>query len=125
MNTKNLIGQLNNLVDQAPIQVINEALTEAEDRIIGYLLSDDDQGAKQTIKSILTDLIKDLTPARVEIHETNFTDRQTNAALFVLLQELPRVDEYTNNPDVIDYAEQLAQKILYAAEHATPDTDNN
>lgn len=118
MNTETLIDQLNMLVDQAPSYVVDEAFSKATGKLNTIKFFEDDVITKKEAAEIITNLIQDLDPARDEIKNKPFTHRQLEAAMFNITREISQVDEYTDNPDVIDYAEHLARKIMYA----TPDT---
>lgn len=116
MTTENLIDQLNMLIDQAPQDVLETAFETMDVRLADY------KGRRKDAKEILSNLIQELVPARFEIKKQNFTTGQLEAAMFNIAREIARVDEYTNNPDVIDYAEHLAREIMYATKNTTPDT---
>ena len=116
MNTKNLIDQLNTLIDQTPQDVLDNAFENMDVRLADY------KGRRKDAKEILSNLIQELVPARFEIKHKNFTNGQLEAAMFNITREIARVDEYTNTQDVIDYAEHLAREIMYATKNTTPDT---
>lgn len=116
MNTNNLIDQLNTLIDQTPQDVLETAFETMDVRLADY------KGRREDAKEILSKLIQELAPARFEIKHKNFTNGQLEAAMFNITREIARVDEYTSNPDVIDYAEHLARKIMHATKNTTPDT---
>lgn len=126
MNTENLINQINTLIDQTPQDVINDALErmkeELEDHFDDTFGRYDEGGSRANAKEILARLVKDLAPARAEIRKHNFTTGQLESAMFNITREIARVDEYTDNPKVIDYAEHLAREIMYATKNTTPDT---
>lgn len=122
MNTKNLIDQLNTLIDQAPREVVDRAFNEAADRMTGLPRFGTKMIIKEEATEILTNLIQELVPARREIKNKNFTNGQLEAAMFNITREISKVDEYTDNPDVIDYAELLAHEIMLATKNTTPDT---
>lgn len=119
MNTNNLIDQLNTLIDQASPYVLDIAFETMDVRLADY------KGRRKDAKEILSKLIQELAPARFEIKHKNFTSGQLEAAMFNITREIARVDEYTNNPDVIDYAERLAREIMYATENTTPVGDDD
>ena len=116
VNTENLIDQLNTLIDQAPQDVLDNAFENMDVRLADY------KGRRNDAKEILANLIQELVLARFEIKHKNFTNGQLEAAMFNITREIARVDEYTNNQDVIDYAERLAREIMYATKNTAPDT---
>ncbi|WP_347031738.1 hypothetical protein [Brevibacterium paucivorans] len=125
MNTKNLIDQLNTLIDQAPQNVVDRSLETMRDKLINDLDFSKRyavDGSRGHAKEILANLVEELAPARFEIKHKNFTNGQLEAAMFNITREIARVDEYTNTQDVIDYAEHLAREIMYATKNTTPDT---
>lgn len=122
MNTKNLIDQLNTLIDQAPDDILDSAFDKLHCWTIGSSKYEGDTISRAGAKEIISTLIKELSPARHEIKKQNFTTGQLEAAMFNIIQEIPKVDERTNNPAVIDYAEHLARKIMYATKNTAPDT---
>lgn len=122
MITDNLINQLNILIAQAPAYVVDRAFSELADQLEDIKCLEDDAITKEGARGAITALIKDLAPARVEIKNKTFTGKQLEAAMFNITREISQVDEYTDNQDVIDYAERLARKIMYATKNTTPDT---
>ena len=122
MNTKNLIDQLNTLIDQAPAYVVDGAFSKAANRLNGFTGFENEIITKGEATEAITDLIQELAPARVKVKHKNFTGKQLEAAMFNITREIARVDEYTNNQDVIDYAERLAREIMYATKNTAPDT---
>lgn len=114
MTTETLINQLNTLIDQAPPDVLENAFENMDVRLADY------KGRRKDAKEILANLIQELAPARFEIKHKNFTNGQLEAAMFNITREIARVD-YTNNQDVIDYAERLAREIMYATKNTEPD----
>ena len=116
MNTETLINQLNTLIDQAPQDVLETAFENMDVRLADY------KGRRKDAKEILSKLIQELVLARFEIKHKNFTNGQLEAAMFNITREIARVDEYTDSPAVIDYAERLARKIMYATKNTPPDT---
>lgn len=116
VNTENLIDQLNTLIDQTPQDVLETAFETMDVRLADY------KGRREDAKEILANLIQELVLARFEIKHKNFTNGQLEAAMFNITREIARVDEYTDSPAVIDYAERLARKIMYATKNTTPDT---
>lgn len=126
MNTKNLIDQINALIDQAPQDVVNDALErmkeELEDHFDDTFGRYDEGGSRANAKEILARLVKELAPARRTIRKHDFTGNQLEGAMFNIMTEISNVEERTDNPAVIDYAERLARKIMYATKNTTPDT---
>lgn len=122
MITDNLIDRLNTLIAQAPQDIVDRAFSKAAGYLNTIKCFEGDVVTKEEAREAITGLIKDLAPARVEIKNKNFTHRQLEAAMFNITREISQVDEYTDNQDVIDYAERLARKIMYATKNTTPDT---
>lgn len=108
MNTKNLIDQLNTLIDKATPDALEIAFYNVDVRLIDY------KGRRKDAKEILTKLVEELSSARFEIGKHDLTAHQTEAAMFNIMKSISTVDERTTNPDVIDYAEHLAREIMLA-----------
>lgn len=125
--TSQVIKQLTNLVDQAPMSVIENMLTRTRERIINYQLNTKEQNAKQAAISILAELVENLAPARLNLDEKtqDYTAVEAHKALFNVVQRVRKIDRETADESVVEYAETIAQAILAATTPDIPDTCDN
>lgn len=115
---------LANLVDQAPLRVVENTLTRVRSRITNYQLNPNELNVKQTALSIFAELVQNLAPARLNLDEKiqDYTAVEAHKALFNVVQRVRTIDRDTADESVVEYAETIAQAILAATTPDVPDT---
>lgn len=122
--TNQITTLLVNLVDQAPLRVVENTLTRVRSRITNYQLNPNELNVKQTALSILAELVQNLAPARLNLDEKiqDYTAVEAHKALFNVVQRVRTIDRDTADESVVEYAETIAQAILAATTPDIPDT---